>query len=68
MFYLYLGSLNALMGSLNVLLRSKNGLKCVKRVKNLLPSYFDTQYFTLVAMDNFNNVQPTTSRSTTSVL
>ena len=56
------------MGSLKALLRSKNELKCVKCVENLLPSYFDTQYFTLVAMDNFDNVQPTTSGSTTSVL
>ena len=53
------------MGSLKALLRSKNELKCVE---NLLPSYFDTQYFTLVAMDNFDNAQPTTSGSTTSVL
>ena len=53
------------MGSLNALLWSENELKCVK---NLLPSYFDTQYFTLAAMDTFDSVQPTRSRSTTSVL
>ena len=30
-------------------------LKCVKSVENPLPSYCDTQYFTLTAMDNFDN-------------
>ena len=30
-------------------------LKCVKCVVNPLPSYFDTQYFTLAAMDNVDN-------------
>ena len=43
------------MGSLNALLWSKNVLKCVKCVENPLPSYCDTQYFTLTAMDNFDN-------------
>ena len=30
-------------------------LKRVKCVENPLPSYCDTQYFTLTAMDNFDN-------------
>ena len=43
------------MGSLNALLWFKNVLKCVKCVENPLPSYFNTQYFSLTAMDNFDN-------------
>ena len=42
------------MRSPNVLLY-ENVLKCVKCVENPLQSYFDTQYFTLAAMGNFNN-------------
>ena len=30
-------------------------LKCVKCVENPLPSYFDTQYFNFVGMENFDN-------------
>ena len=30
-------------------------VKCIKCVENPLPSYYDTQYFTLTAMDNFDN-------------
>ena len=33
----------------------KRTKKCVKCVENPLPSYCDTQYFTLTAMDNFDN-------------
>ena len=43
------------MGSLNALLWFENVLKWAKCVKNPLPSYFDAQYFTLTAMDNFDN-------------
>ena len=43
-------------GLLNALLWSENVLKCVKYVENPLPSYCDTQYFTLTAMHNFDNV------------
>ena len=42
------------MASLNALLWYENVLKCVKYVENPLWSYFDTQYFTLDAMENFN--------------
>ena len=40
------------MGSFDALLWSENVLKCVE---NLLPNYCDIQYFTLTAMDNFDN-------------
>ena len=43
------------MGPHNALLQFENMLKCVKCVENPLPSYCDTQYFTLTAMDNFDN-------------
>ena len=43
------------MGPLDALLWSENVLKYVKCVENPLPSYCDTQYFTLTAMDNFDN-------------
>ena len=42
-------------GSFDALLWSENVLKCVKCVDNLLPNYCDIQYFTLTAMDNFDN-------------
>ena len=45
--------LASFMGSLSASLWPENVLKCVKCVENPLPS--DTQYFTLTAMDNFDN-------------
>ena len=50
------------MGSLNALLWFENVLNCVKYVENPLPSYCDTQYFTLTAMDNFDNASNSLSR------
>ena len=47
------------MGSLNALLWSEDVLKCVKCVENPLPSYFDTQYFTIAVMDNCDNADKT---------
>ena len=54
-FYCIWEVLTWFMGSLNALLWFENVLKCVKCVENPLPSYCDTQYFTLTAMDNFDN-------------
>ena len=52
MFYYIWGALTSFMGSLNALLLSV--LKYVKCVENPLPSYFDTHYFILDAIENFN--------------
>ena len=43
------------MGSRNALSWSQNVLKCIKCVENRQPSYCYTQYFTITAMDNFDN-------------